>query len=275
MSSSNTNLLSDTKVAAPADNAENNVANLQHVATLVKALKAGTQLDKSNDAIRKAVMENAHSRDAFMKAVMSDKTLAKLCANVVEITSDHVEAATDEPSRLERHLTPPLGTRGFIHLRQTLNHAGHTWTVDVYAYRHAESEEVTVVIVHSGITHNEVFFEMNFGNSPEGIHNPVTYDSEVGNGNYSYHIEYVDNINMIGPDGRNPIVFRAIYKDTFIGQEMGRRYDVPSMRFSQLAGPIHGLTLYNASFRVGTSVDLWLTMITAPFNLGYFITLTV
>ncbi|KAF9066117.1 hypothetical protein BDP27DRAFT_1449846, partial [Rhodocollybia butyracea] len=45
MSSSNSDLLSNneitTKIALPSDNAETEEANLQHVATLVKAFKDG------------------------------------------------------------------------------------------------------------------------------------------------------------------------------------------------------------------------------------------
>ncbi|KAF9016589.1 hypothetical protein BDP27DRAFT_1440665 [Rhodocollybia butyracea] len=78
MSSANTDLLSDTtKVAIPSDS-ENEEANAHHVATLAKAFKDGLTLDASYNEILKAVMENAKSRDALMKAVMDSTELHDL-----------------------------------------------------------------------------------------------------------------------------------------------------------------------------------------------------
>ncbi|KAF9047234.1 hypothetical protein BDP27DRAFT_1346191 [Rhodocollybia butyracea] len=261
MSSSNTDLLSNnettTKVALSSDNAE---AEMQ-VATLVKALKDGAKMDASYEAIFKGVMKNAKSRDALMKAMTDNMKLSQSMAadspKAVEITSgSDFKASAAEPTGVVKKLTPPFGTKGFSN--QVYQVHDTDWILDVYAYRHASSNDVTVVVLHSGSTPASSFFTVfTLWTTPATAHKfhyPIAYDSELGDGKFSYHIEYTHDINMIGPDGKNPIPVELVYNETFISQLRGTGTEPPYLTFSQLPGRIHGMSVFNASFEVGASI---------------------
>ncbi|KAF9047232.1 hypothetical protein BDP27DRAFT_694732 [Rhodocollybia butyracea] len=243
MSSSNTDLLSNNaKVALSSDNAETEEAD---VAALVKAYKDIRASVASYDAKFKAVMKNDNARDAFMKAMMDNTELSQSVVadfpNAIEITRDNVKAAGNGPSGVEMYLTPPHGTKGFTNQIYQL---GEEWILDVYAYRHANSRDVTVIVVHSGsIPHPSPgapitwMNKFSLGTTPATLyksHHPMTYDSDLGDDRYSYLIDYTNNINMIGPDGKNPIVFRAIYKETFTTGIMGATNNPNNLQFVQV-----------------------------------------
>ncbi|KAF9064008.1 hypothetical protein BDP27DRAFT_1426309 [Rhodocollybia butyracea] len=232
MSASNTDLpFSDTKVTVPAgDNGETEESNLYYVATLVKAFKDGTKLDASYNAIVRSVMKNASSRNAFMEAVTGSPKLQGSSLpsqymvtdfpKAVEITSDFKPSAHGHGHTpySEQQLTPPFGTKGFVNQVYRVN--GANWTLNVYAYRHINSNNVTLVVLHSGST--SVFQTLfTLWTTPASVyqfHRPLTSDSDISDITHVYHIEYKDNINMLGPDGKNPIVFQTIYKDNFTAQ---------------------------------------------------------
>ncbi|KAF9065451.1 hypothetical protein BDP27DRAFT_53805 [Rhodocollybia butyracea] len=119
-------------------------------------------------------------------------------------------------SSVEQHLTPPYGTKGFVN--QTYRVDGTNWVLDVYGYRHANSNDVTLIIVHSETIHKSQY--------------PETYESDLGDGRYSYSINYTNTINMIGPDGKNPVPFQTVYRETFVSY----RIDSPDptyLKFTQ------------------------------------------
>ncbi|KAF9064127.1 hypothetical protein BDP27DRAFT_1426151 [Rhodocollybia butyracea] len=267
MSSANTNLPSDTtKVAIPSDN-----ENEEHVATLVKAFKDGPPLDPSYDAILKAVMENAKSREALMKAVMDNTKLhdsvfccmsQPMAANfpkAVEITNDF-KASADEPTGIVKRLTPPSGTRA----SKAYQVDGTNWILDVYGYRHANSNNVTVIILHSGSTPNsgsifDKFKYFTLWTTPatsRQFHYPLTYDSKIEDGKYSYRIDYTHNINMIGPDGRNPIPVELQYSETFIAQLIENNADPLYLKFWQVPGRIHGMSVFNTSYEGNPTLSI-------------------
>ncbi|KAF9061861.1 hypothetical protein BDP27DRAFT_1428503 [Rhodocollybia butyracea] len=255
MSSSNTDSISNnetvTKVALSSDNAG---ANMHHVATLVKAFEDGAEMDASYEAIFRAVMENAKSRDALMKAMMDSTKLHVLF--YLEITSDFKASEDLAPTRVVKKLTPPYGTKGFSN---EVYQVGTDWILDVYAYRHANSNNVTVIVLHSGSTPATVTLaSFSLWTTPETAHKfhyPTAYDSQLGDGEYSYHISYTHLINMIGPDGKNPIPVELIYDETIIAQRITFGTGSPTLTFEQgPASRILGMSVFNSSFEVGTSI---------------------
>ncbi|KAF9059056.1 hypothetical protein BDP27DRAFT_1371895 [Rhodocollybia butyracea] len=209
MSSSNTELqhhlliffklTSATTVAVSVDKTEIEDTNLQQVATIVKAFKEGTALDASYDAVLKAIMENEKSQSG-MAADFPD---------AIEITRSTKESLG---SSIETQLNPPFGTKGFSN--QTYKVAGTDWNLNVYAYRHANSNDVTLIVLHSGSISGAMNLSV-LWTTPATAYKfqyPVTYDSKLGDDRYSYTIDYTNSINMIGPDGKNPIVFKASIK---------------------------------------------------------------
>ncbi|KAF9054918.1 hypothetical protein BDP27DRAFT_1513884 [Rhodocollybia butyracea] len=148
----------------------------------------------------------------------------------VEITSDYCKAAADVPNG-KMELIPPYGTHGFVNKVYKMG----SWVVNVYAYLHINSDKVTFVLLHSGSfgstdntesTNDEGYprtgFSVSTGPESEDMfHNPMTYDSKLDDDRYSYHIDYAETINMLGPGGKNPIVFPPTYSDSFSGQLMG------------------------------------------------------
>ncbi|KAF9061519.1 hypothetical protein BDP27DRAFT_1337916 [Rhodocollybia butyracea] len=257
MSSSNNNPLSCflrwcrclicSSSAVVVDNAE-----ADHMATLVKAFKEGKALDPLYSAILKDAMENPKLRDAFTKAVMDNMKLLSLNP------SDYVKAVAQPSFAIERHLTPPYGTRGYSH-QIYKGPRGTDWTVNVHAYRHANSDNITLILLHSGYSEYDTTFTLWTNPRQTGsAHYPIRYDSGDRENGYSYHIDYTESINMIGPDGRNPIVFRAQYKETFIAQPMGLPggpYD--GLQFQQAPGRIHGMSVFNASVKLPYTVWIY------------------
>ncbi|KAF9023634.1 hypothetical protein BDP27DRAFT_1457219 [Rhodocollybia butyracea] len=281
MSSSNTDLLSKnettTKVALPSsDNAE---ADMHNVTTLVKAFKDGATLDASYNAILKAIVENEKSRDALMKAMTENTKLhgfvlpyvssaflicifacrspsmAADFPNAVEITSDF-KASAAKPTGVVKKLTPAYGTKGFSN--QIYRVVNSDWLLDVYAYRHANSDDVTVIVLHSGSTPSEPKNLTGFTfwtTTDYRSHYPTGYDADLGDEKFSYHIDYAVDINMIGPDGRNPILFSLLYNETFTAQLMGSASNEPPyLTWAQMPGRIHGMSVFNTKFKVGTSI---------------------
>lgn len=260
MSSSNTDSISNnetaTKVTLPSDNVE---ADMHHVATLVKALENGAEMDASYEAIFRAVTENAKSRDALMKAMTDSTKLSQSMVadfpNPVEITSDFKASEDIAPTRVVKKLTPPYGTKGFSN---EVYQVATDWILDVYAYRHANSNNVTVIVLHSGSTSAPVTRALfSLWTTPETAHKfhyPTAYDSQLGDGEYSYHISYTHLINMIGPDGKNPIPVELIYDETIIAQQITFGTGFPKLTFEQGPGRIHGMSVFNSSFEVGTSI---------------------
>jgi len=260
MSLSNIDMLSNNETAAKVAPSSDNVeAEMHHVTTLVKALKDGAEIDASYEAILKTVMGNAKSRDALMKAMRDNTKLSQFVVadfpKAVEITSDF-QASAAEPPAVVKKLTPPFGTKGFSNEVYQVN--GTDWILDVYAYRHANSNNVTVIVLHSGSI-SGIMVSCILWTTPATAHKfqyPTRHDSELGDGQYSYHIDYTHNINMIGPDGRNPIPIELIYTETIIAQKIGFFTDPSYLGFSQLLSPgrIYGASVFNTSFEVGTSI---------------------
>ncbi|KAF9059365.1 hypothetical protein BDP27DRAFT_1341601 [Rhodocollybia butyracea] len=237
---------------------ENSETDLYHVATLVKAFKAGTALDASYDPIWEAVMKTGRSRNALITAMMDNMKLSQfMAANLpkeLEFTSDYIKAAAEASSVTEKHLVPPHGTRGFFNDHCYI--AQGKWTADVYAYRHAKSDKVTVIILHSGSISTTTGFSLR--TEPKALfkaHYPRKYDSRNG-GDYNYHIEHAETFNMIGPDGKNAIVFKPSYKETFTGQFMEVRDDPTYLQFDEEKGQIHGMSVLNISAQAGTSINI-------------------
>jgi len=247
-----------TKDPTFTDDAEIEEANLQHhVTTLIKASKDGTELDPSYDAILKGVMKNNKSRDALMKAFMEHTKLfhsrvADL-PKAVEITGHYVKPIS---FGVVNKLTPPFGTRGFLH--QVYQIGQPDWTLDVYAYRHAHSNDVTVIVLHSGSSSSMINMSALWTTpaTANEFHYPVTYDSKLGDDRYSYHIDYTRDINMIGPDGKNPISIELQYSETFIAQFMSSVVESGALHFTQGSGQIYGMSVFNASLEVDTALSI-------------------
>ncbi|KAF9065453.1 hypothetical protein BDP27DRAFT_1404792, partial [Rhodocollybia butyracea] len=235
MSSSNTDLISDGTQGVEA----------QHVATLVKAIKDGAQLDASYEAIFTAAMKNPESQlnvADFPKAI--------------EIPSGYAKATRGgKPSGVEEHLTPPHGTRGFVN--QTFKLSETNWILDVYGYRHANSNNVTLIILHSGFSPNYLTV-YTLWTTPETLRksqHPATYEEDLGDYRYSYRIDYTNTINMLKPDGKNSDPFQAVYRETFVSF----RVDSPDptyLKFRQYSGQIYGLSIFNTSFELGSSITI-------------------
>jgi len=261
MSASNTGLISVTSHSDDAQGVE-----AHHVATLVKAIKDGTKLDSSYDAIFTAAMKNPESHNALMEAMMDNTRLSQLNVadfpKAIEVPSDYVKATGRDS--IEQHLTPPYGTKGFVTFPHKVD--GTNWILDVYGYRHANSDNVTLIIVHSGsITSGGMFIWptlFTLWTTPETIHKsqyPETYESNLGDSRYSYRTDYTNTINMIGPDGRNPVPFQIVYKETFVSRRLDTQelpQDPTYLKFAQYPGPIHGLSIFNTSFEVGSSISI-------------------
>ncbi|KAF9062846.1 hypothetical protein BDP27DRAFT_1336033 [Rhodocollybia butyracea] len=219
----------------------------------------------------KAVLKNAKSRDALMKAIMDNTKLHEFglqvgasqsmvadFPNAIAITRTEFNASAHIPRAVEKQLDPPLGTKGFSN--QIYKVDGTNWTLDVYAYRHANSNNVTLIVLHSGFS-EAIMTSFVLWTTPESASQfqyPVTYDSQLDDDRYSYTIDSTYSINMIGPDGKNPIVFKAIYRETFISQFMaggiGQGNGPTYLSFAQLSGQTYGMSVFNASFEVGTSI---------------------
>ncbi|KAF9060147.1 hypothetical protein BDP27DRAFT_1430400 [Rhodocollybia butyracea] len=131
MSSSNAELLAAnetaTNVAVPSENAGTERANLHHV----------DSVGKTSKELGAARMSQSHSHTTLVKP-------------------DHVEVVVHDaihfPSGSENHLLPSKpGTKGFYHKAITLKNKRITWVADTYAYRHANSDDVTVIVIHSGV----------------------------------------------------------------------------------------------------------------------------
>jgi len=226
---------------------------------------------KDGAVLSKDVMENEKSSTFTVKAFgdinLFQSTVVTKFPDAIEITIDHDKGSGG--NGISHHLTPPVGTVGFMN--QMYKIYDTDWTADVYAYRHAKSNDVTVIVLHSGLckaTENFAVYATPVNASKSHSHYPVSYDSEVG-GKYSYHISYTRDINMIGPDKKNPIVVKAAYEETFIGSKNlvvevgtdgliqvgkdGTKIDLLSFCMGD-SGEIHGMSVINASFEVGTSI---------------------
>ncbi|KAF9054919.1 hypothetical protein BDP27DRAFT_1408714 [Rhodocollybia butyracea] len=244
---------SATKAAVPAVNAGTEETSLDHV-TLTEAFKDGTKFDASYTAVLKSVMGNAKSRNAFMKAFTEHTKLSHSMVDLPKAT----EISNDFKANIEQQLTPPFGTKGFLH--QTFFVRGTNWTLNVYAYRHFKSDDVTLIIVHSGSTPSWALqIACTFWTTPgstDQLQRPLTYDTKIEDDKYTYHIDYTNDINMMGPDGKNPIVFKTIYKDNFTAQGMAAIVDEPGkLGFWEWDGPIYGLSIFHTSFKVGDSIS--------------------
>ncbi|KAF9072112.1 hypothetical protein BDP27DRAFT_1361354 [Rhodocollybia butyracea] len=225
MSPSNADLLSTpTVVAVSSDNAATEDANLSHVGVALKAFTDRTPVEDS--------------------------------------------VSSGAGSAIDKQLSPPAGTRGFMNQVYQVPIAGRRdqnlnmqWIVDVYAYRHAKSNNVTLIVLHSGLvqgipdTSGTTTFEL--WTTPETAYKfqyPVSYNSKLGNNKYSYSIDYTQDINMTGPDGKNSIVFKAVYKETFDEPYMEGSVGHHLKIVQPGDGQIHGMSVFNASFEVGTSM---------------------
>ncbi|KAF9059366.1 hypothetical protein BDP27DRAFT_1431464 [Rhodocollybia butyracea] len=251
------------------------------ITAVVNASMHGTALGSSNDAVSRDAIEEENSKSraaALMKAFKDYKELHDSCPpsqsmvtkfpHAVEIT-DHVKAAIG--GDVDQQLIPPFGTKGFQQLNafiifQAYQIEGTDWIVNVYAYRHAESNNVTVIVIHSGRTSDgQDFGYYTTPATPNNFYYPDSLDSKVGTDMYSYHIDDERTFNMIGPDGKNPIVVQTVYKEKFIA---------PAMYFLHSAGmviyfwtdttEIHGMTVFDASFEVGTSFFIEFLSATDP-----------
>ncbi|KAF9047229.1 hypothetical protein BDP27DRAFT_1434392 [Rhodocollybia butyracea] len=160
------------------------------------------------------------------------------------------------PSGVVKKLTPPYGTQGFSN--QIYRVVNTDWMLDVYAYRHANSDDVTVIVLHSGSTPSEPNNNTGFTfwtTTDYRFHYPTGYDADLGDGKFSYHINYAVDINMMGSDGRNPIAVPLLYSESYTGQLMGSASnEPPHLTWAQMPGRIHGLSVFNTKFKVGTSI---------------------
>ncbi|KAF9043700.1 hypothetical protein BDP27DRAFT_1346971 [Rhodocollybia butyracea] len=296
MSSSNTDLLSiPTNAAVSFDNAGTEDTDLGHVGVILKAFTDRTPVE---DSVFKDVMENETSRAALMKALMdntklhgsdlpyvSSQSMATDFPLAIEITatvkSVLISFSSGAGSSIDKQLNPPTGTRGFMNqvyrvpgvffktpnipvpfLTPNIPVSDIEWIVDVYAYRHAKLNNVTLIVLHSGWLQDCTVFDL--WTTPETAYKfqyPLSYNSKLEDGKYSYIIDYKHDVNMIGPDGKNPIVFKAVYKETFdeleiwgsVGQHL-KMIQGPDYRKKGLTSQIHGMSVFNASFEVGTSM---------------------
>ncbi|KAF9061940.1 hypothetical protein BDP27DRAFT_1337310, partial [Rhodocollybia butyracea] len=197
-------------------------------------------------------MKNKKSCDALMKAFMEHTKLPHSTPvadlhNAVEITSSSTSGVVNK-------LTPPYGTKGFLH---HLN-----WVLDVYAYRHANSNDVTVIVLHSGSSSSSSTSHM--------FHYPVTYDSDLGMADtLVYHMDYTRNINMIGPDGKNPIPVELQYSETFTASSMSAAIGTTPYNGLWIiidflvmlltvkgSGRFYGMSVFNLSFEVDTPLSI-------------------
>ncbi|KAF9065456.1 hypothetical protein BDP27DRAFT_1331905 [Rhodocollybia butyracea] len=182
-------------------------------------------------------MKNPESHKALMDNTLLHGIVADF-PKAIKIPSDYVKATEGgKPDSVEQHLTPPYGTRGFIN--QVYSVEGTNWILDLYGYRHANSNNVTVIIVHSGTVSSENIIwpvtVFRIWTTPATIHKfqyPETYEEDLGDSRYS-SLTTRNTINMIGPDGRNPVPFEIVYRETFVSY----RIDSPDpvyLKFTQV-----------------------------------------
>ncbi|KAF9066108.1 hypothetical protein BDP27DRAFT_1365837 [Rhodocollybia butyracea] len=79
-------------------------------------------------------------------------------------------------------------------------------------------------------------------------------------------IDYTKHINMIGPDGKNPIGFKPVYKETFTAQFMRAREEPNFLEITHAHGRIYGMSLFNVSFEIGEYIFLKLSTPLAYFS---------
>ncbi|KAF9016588.1 hypothetical protein BDP27DRAFT_1440664 [Rhodocollybia butyracea] len=189
----------------------------------------------------------------------------------IEITNDF-KATTAELGGIVKKLTPLYGTKGFVN--KTFQVPGTDWILDVYAYRHAHSDDVTVIVLHSGsstlspddhpLSCAKTFTLSTTPATLNQSHYPLRYDTKE----YSYHINYTHDINMIGPDGKNPIPVELQYSETYIAQWMETTIEPHFLKFTQYHGQIHGMSVFNASHRTLT-INLMQEPLSGPKYFGW------
>ncbi|KAF9063946.1 hypothetical protein BDP27DRAFT_1426329 [Rhodocollybia butyracea] len=204
--------------------------------------------------------------------VPAPQSMAAHPLKAVDITGEYRKAAEDVQPNGKMELTPPYGTHGFVN---KVYRVGEDWVVNVYAYLHIKSDKVTFVLLHSGsFGHTESTDETKSTDNAEGYprtvfslwtepesenvsHNPMTYDSKLDDDRYSYHIDYAETINMLGPGGKNPIVFQPMYNDTFSAQLMGSTTNTPPYLnfFQSGSGQIRGLSVLHTKFGSSSAIN--------------------
>ncbi|KAF9059362.1 hypothetical protein BDP27DRAFT_1431460 [Rhodocollybia butyracea] len=232
MSSSNTDFFSDI------------------TAVVNTAKPHGTTLDGSNDTLSKDVMEEESSKSravALMKAFRTTKN----CPNLWLPSS---------PTRLKSLTTSkPLWRDVEQTTHTTIWYQGFPTVKRFYIFRSYQIEGTNWIVNVSRLIQAKLRLRY-YSCDAKPVLLSKSYDSEVGDERFSYHIDDKRTFNMIGPDGKNPVVVQTVYKETFIA---------PGMIFVYIGGQmaptdIHGMTVFDASFEVGSSFVIGFASATDP-----------
>ncbi|KAF9070015.1 hypothetical protein BDP27DRAFT_1402283 [Rhodocollybia butyracea] len=173
-----------------------------------------------------------------------------------------VKAAVDVDDKVhftgggEQHLTPEAGTKGFLHSTGTVKIDDTVWYTDLYAYRHFNSSEVTLILIHSGhCTGKGVFGIRTIPSSTRSNNYPATYDQDLGDSRYSYRINESRDINMLSRDGKNPIPVNLSYKEEFITGKMDASAD-SFCKYDSGSENFNAMTILSVFFEVGESFQI-------------------
>ncbi|KAF9061865.1 hypothetical protein BDP27DRAFT_1337467 [Rhodocollybia butyracea] len=181
--------------------------------------------------------------------------------SIPDNTGADKQAGESKPSEGElgvvKKLIPPYGTQGFSN--QSYQVESTDWNLDVYAYRQAKSDDVTVVVLHSGINSDFGLNIFTLSTTPPAenqVHYPVGYDSMVG-----------DKYSCVE---KNPVPFEIQYKTGFI---LDSKYIVDDsdpryLVFKQRPGRIYGLSVFNTSYKAGSSIFIELKKDIPPDEIG-------